>query len=103
MRVQLGAQRGDQRAALLVDRALTAEKVIVFSYFQQPLARDVASARYPLQERHYLVGVLRPAEAQHQQRVEFRLHFYRLSFARLRGCGSKANSEVSRMWIRRPR
>ncbi len=53
---------GDQGLVLLVDGADAAEVVVVLGDVQQPLARDAAPAGDVLEERHDVLGPLRPAE-----------------------------------------
>ena len=59
---QFGLDGGDQRARLIVNRTLAAERIIVFRYFQHAFARDVFSAQYIFEEGHYVVCFLWSAE-----------------------------------------
>ena len=52
--VELGPQRGQQRAVLVVDGAAPAEAVVVLGHGGQPLVRDAATGRDVAQERHHL-------------------------------------------------
>ncbi|GAA3100734.1 hypothetical protein GCM10020001_016970 [Nonomuraea salmonea] len=63
------AQRLDQVAVLLVDRADPAEALVVLGHFEQPLARHATAAHDVLQERHHVVGTLGAAEREDQQGV----------------------------------
>jgi hypothetical protein len=67
---ELGLQRGDQLAIDAVDRRDTAEVQIVLGHIGEPFPRDAAAASDVLQERHYLLGTLRPAERQQQDGVK---------------------------------
>ena len=70
MRVELDAQRCDQRAVLRVDRADAVELRVVLRDLLEPLARDVAAARHVLEERDHVVDPLRPAERDDDDGVE---------------------------------
>ncbi len=69
VRGELGLERRDQIAVLLVDRADAAEELVVMADLREPLARDVASARDVLEERDHVVGPLGAAERDDEQRV----------------------------------
>ena len=60
-------------ADLAVDRADTAEVIVVLGDLLEPLAGDVAAPGDVLEERHHVVQALGPAEADDQDRVEVRL------------------------------
>ena len=66
---EVGADRGQQVPALLVDRAHPADRVVVLGHARQPLRRDAAAAGDVLQERHHLVGAFRAAERDKQEGV----------------------------------
>ncbi len=66
---EVGADRGQQVPALLVDRADPADRVVVLGHAGQPLRRDAAAAGDVLQERHDLAGAFRAAERDKQERV----------------------------------
>ena len=63
------AERGDQVADLVVDRADAVEMVVVLGDLEHPLAGDVPAPQDVLQERHHVVASLRAAEADDQDRV----------------------------------
>ena len=67
---QLGLERGDQRAVLGVDRTDAAEQLVVVGDVEQPLARDVASARDVLEERQHVIRPFGAAERDEHDRVE---------------------------------
>ena len=67
---QLVAQGGDEHAVLLVDRTHATEVEVVLTHLAQPLLGDAASARHVLQERHHVVGSLRPTERDDEQRID---------------------------------
>ena len=66
---EVGADRGQQIPALLVDRAHPAHRVVVLGHAGQPLRRDAAAAGDVLQERHDLAGAFRAAERDKQEGV----------------------------------
>jgi hypothetical protein len=68
-RRQLGPQRREQRAVLVVDRAAAAELPVVLGDLGQPLARDPAPPGDVLEEREHLVRPLGTAEGEQQDRV----------------------------------
>ena len=68
--VQLGLERRDQRAVLLVERTDAGEELVVVRDLEQTLARDAASSRHVLEERKHVVHALGPAERDEQDRVE---------------------------------
>ena len=70
---QLGLERSDQRAVLLVDRADAAEQLVVVRDVEQPFARDATPARHVLEERQNVVRPFRPAERDDEDRVEGRV------------------------------
>ena len=72
-RVELGPQGGDEGAVLVVDRAATAEVVVVLADRLEPLVRDAPAGRDPAQEGHDLLGSLGTAEAEQEHGV-VRLH-----------------------------
>src|SRR6185437_14407716 len=63
------ADRGQQIATLLVDRAHPADRVVVLGHAGQPLRGDAAAARDVLQERHDVSGAFRAAERDEQEGV----------------------------------
>ena len=66
---ELGADRGQQGATLVVDGAAPAEVLVVRGHLAQPLRRDFPSTQHPLEERHDVVAALGPSEGHEQQRV----------------------------------
>ena len=66
----LGADLLDQRPVDRIDRRDSTKVVIVLGDRFEPCARDATAAGHVLQEGHHLLGTLRPAEGQQQQRVE---------------------------------
>ena len=69
MRGQVVPQRGEQGAVEVVDRRPSPEEGVVRPDRLQPLARDAATTRHVLQERHDVLRPLRPPERDQQQRV----------------------------------
>ena len=69
VRLKLALQAGDQGASLIVDRALAIEMMIMLRDREHSLARNVAPAQHILEERNYVVGLLRSAERKHQDCV----------------------------------
>ncbi len=63
MAVEFGAERLDQVANLVVDRAPAAEVVVVFGDFEESLPGHVSTFGDVLKERHHVVGLLGTAEA----------------------------------------
>ena len=63
------AERGEERAVLVVDRGAAAEQEVVLADLLQPLARDAPAAGDVLEERHDVLGLLGPAERDQQQGV----------------------------------
>ncbi len=61
---ELGAERGDERAVLLVDGAPAAELVVVLPHLLEALVRDAASGGDPAQEGQDLLWRLGSPEAQ---------------------------------------
>src|SRR5215471_13522910 len=43
--------------------------IVVSGDFEQPFARDVPATNHVLEKRHDIVGLLGPAESNHEQRV----------------------------------
>ena len=68
--IDLAPQLCDQLAVDAVDRRDAAEMQVVFRDVGQPFTRDAAAAGDVLQERHDLLGTLRPPERQQQDSVE---------------------------------
>src|SRR5690606_34828407 len=60
--LELVGQCGDQRPALVVDRAATAEQRVVLTDLGQPLVRDAPPPGHIAEERHHVLGGLRSAE-----------------------------------------
>jgi hypothetical protein len=59
----------DERPIVIVNRAAAAEVIVVFRYFQHPLARDVPSAQDIFEKRDYVFVLLRTPEGDHKQSV----------------------------------
>ena len=70
--VELGAERGDERPVLRVDRADAVEPLVVAGDLLEPLARDAAPPGDVLEEGHHVVHALGPAERDDEDRVEER-------------------------------
>ncbi len=66
---QLFAKPGDQRAVLIVDRALAAEVVIMLGDRQHPFPRHIAPAQHVLEKRNDVVRFFRSSEREHQNGV----------------------------------
>ena len=62
-------QRGEQRATLIVDRALAPEEEVVFADLGQPLTGNAPPAGDVLEERHHLLRPLGAAEGHQQDRL----------------------------------
>ena len=62
-------QRGNQIAALLIDRAAPIEMVVVFRHGEHAFAGNIAAAQNIFKEGNYVVTALRPAEGYKQQSV----------------------------------
>jgi hypothetical protein len=73
VRVELTPQGVDQRAVLIVDRAPASEALVVARDVLEPLARDVATTRDVLEERHDVVHAFGPAESDDENGIEERL------------------------------
>ncbi len=69
MPVKLRPQRRDQGADLGVDRADSAEMLVVLGDFQQALARDVPAPGHIFEERHDIVRLFGTAEADDEDGV----------------------------------
>ena len=66
MALQLRPQGGKKGAILLVDGALTAKEMVMLRHRLHPRARDVLSPQDVFQERHHIIGFLRPAKRDQQ-------------------------------------
>ena len=62
-------QRGDQLAALIVDRAATAKVVVMFRDRQHTFPRDISAAQHVLEEGNYVFALFGSAKRQEQQSV----------------------------------
>ena len=62
MLIQLTAQRGDQIAAMIVDRATATEVMVARRDFQQAFLRDVPAASHILQKRYNVFLLFRPSK-----------------------------------------
>src|SRR5580704_4470062 len=67
--VQCGSQGGDQFADLIIQRALSAEMVVVLGDRHESLARNVPAACDVLQKRNHVLAPFRPAESDDQNGV----------------------------------
>jgi hypothetical protein len=67
--LQLLVDSRDERTVLIVDRAFSAEVMVVLSHRLEPFARYAAPARYVLQERHDVLRALGAAERHEQQSI----------------------------------
>jgi hypothetical protein len=76
VRAELDPDRVEQLAALLVDRRHAAEVLVVLGDLGQPGVRDATAGGHVAQERHDVVGALRAAERQQQERVVHASIFY---------------------------
>ena len=72
MPAQFCPQRLDQLANLGIDRARTAEVIIMLGDFEKPLARNITAPCDVLQERQNIFALLRSAEANDQDGVVLR-------------------------------
>ena len=66
---QLALQPSDQRAVLIVDRALAAEVIVVLRDRQHPFARNIAPAQHILKKWNDVVRLFRSSERKHQDGV----------------------------------
>ena len=69
MPVELRPEGGNKGADLTVDRADSAEVVVMFGHLQQALAGDVPAPRHVLQKRQDVFKTLRAAETDDEDRV----------------------------------
>ena len=67
--LELALQGGEQRATLLVDRALAPEQEVVLTDLGEPLPGNAPTAGDVLQERHHLLRTLGAAEGHQQDRL----------------------------------
>lgn len=66
---EIHTERGDERAVLVVERASSAEVMVVLRDAQESLARDAAAAGHVLEEGHHVLGTLRTTERDENERV----------------------------------
>ena len=75
VRIEIRTQSLDEIAALIVERTLSAEVIIMFSDFEKTFARNVFAARDILEKRKDIFRTFRPAERDNQQSVVHRSAF----------------------------
>ncbi len=66
---EFALKAGDQRAILIVDRALAAEVIVMLGDFEHAFTRNVAAAQNVLEERDHVVGLFRTAEGEYDNGV----------------------------------
>ena len=59
---KLFSKCSDQRAILVINRAATAQMVVMLGNFQHPFPRHVPATQHVLQKRQHVVGLIRTAK-----------------------------------------
>src|SRR5438270_3660910 len=90
---EFALERCDEFANLLVDRALSAEMVVMFRNREHTLARNIPSAQHVFEKWHYLFGGLRSAERDNKNGVVLTA-FHKISATNQKTFGGERETEL---------